>query len=124
MECEWGKYTFIVPGIVYTNPEVSSVGLTEEQAQAQGIEYRLSKMPMTFSGRFVAENEGQMGLCKILADTNNRILGVHMLGNSSSEFICAACMAITNGLTVNDLRRTVFPHPTVSEILKEGLFEL
>ena len=113
-----------IPGIVYTNPEVSSVGLTEEQAQAQGIEYRLSKMPMTFSGRFVAENEGQMGLCKILADTNDRILGVHMLGNSSSEFICAACMAITNGLTVNDLRRTVFPHPTVSEILKEGLFEL
>ena len=113
-----------IPGIVYTNPEVSSVGLTEEQAQAQGIEYRLSKIPMTFSGRFVAENEGQMGLCKILADTNDRILGVHMLGNSSSEFICAACMAITNGLTVNDLRRTVFPHPTVSEILKEGLFEL
>ena len=113
-----------IPGIVYTNPEVSSVGLTEEQAQAQGIEYRLSKMPMTFSGRFVAENEGQMGLCKILADTNDRILGVHMLGNSSSECICAACMAITNGLTVNDLRRTVFPHPTVSEILKEGLFEL
>lgn len=113
-----------IPGIVYTNPEVSSVGLTEEQAQGQGIEYRLSKMPMTFSGRFVAENEGQMGLCKILADTSDRILGVHMLGNSSSEFICAACMAITNGLTVNDLRRTVFPHPTVSEILKEGLFEL
>ena len=113
-----------IPGIVYTNPEVSSVGLTEEQAQAQGIEYRLSKMPMTFSGRFVAENEGQMGLCKILADTNDKILGVHMLGNSSSEFICAACMAITNNLTVNDLRRTVFPHPTVSEILKEGLFEL
>ena len=113
-----------IPGIVYTNPEVSSVGLTEEQAQAQGIEYRLSKMPMTFSGRFVAENEGQMGLCKILADTNDKILGVHMLGNSSSEFICAACMAITNGLTVNDLRRTVFPHPPVSEILKEGLFEL
>ena len=117
------KYNAI-PGIVYTNPEVSSVGLTEEQAQAQGIEYRLSKIPMTYSGRFVAENEGQTGLCKILADANDRILGVHMLGNSSSEFICAACMAITNGLTANDLRRTVFPHPTVSEILKEGLFEL
>jgi dihydrolipoamide dehydrogenase len=113
-----------IPGIVYTNPEVSSVGLTEEQAQTQGIKYRLSKIPMTFSGRFVAENEGQTGLCKILADANDKILGVHMLGNSSSEFICAACMAITNGLTANDLRRTVFPHPTVSEILKEGLFEL
>ena len=113
-----------IPGIVYTNPEVAGVGLTEAQAQQQGIEYDCLKLPMAYSGRFVAENEGQMGLCKILADANDKILGVHMLGNSSSEFICAACMAITNGLTVNDLRRTVFPHPTVSEILKEGLFEL
>jgi dihydrolipoamide dehydrogenase len=113
-----------IPGIVYTNPEVCSVGLTEEQAQAQEFEYKLSKIPMTYSGRFVAENEGQTGVCKILTDTNDKILGVHMLGNSSSEFICAACMAITNGLTVDDLRRTIFPHPTVSEILKEGLFEL
>ena len=117
------KYNAI-PGIVYTNPEVSSVGLTEEQAQAQGTEYRLSKIPMTYSGRFVAENEGQTGMCKILTDANDKILGVHTLGNSSSEFICAACMAITNGLTADDLRHTVFPHPTVSEILKEGLFEM
>ena len=113
-----------IPGIVYTNPEVSGVGLTEEQAQSQGIEYRLSKLPMTYAGRFVAENEGQTGLCKILATPEGKVLGVHMLGNPSSEFICAACMAITNGLTVTDLRRTVFPHPTVSEILKEGLFEI
>ena len=113
-----------IPGIVYTNPEVSSVGLTEEQAQAQGIEYRMSKLPMTYAGRFVAENEGQTGLCKILTDTENRVLGVHLLGNTSSEFICAACMAITNRLTIDDLRRTVFPHPTACEILKEGLFEL
>lgn len=113
-----------IPGIVYTNPEVSSVGLTEEQAQAQGIEYRMSKLPMTYAGRFVAENEGQTGLCKILTDAENRVLGVHLLGNTSSEFICAACMAITNRLTIDDLRRTVFPHPTACEILKEGLFEL
>ena len=113
-----------IPGIVYTNPEVSSVGLTEEQAQAQGIEYRMSKLPMTYAGRFVAENEGQTGLCKILTDSENRVLGVHLLGNTSSEFICAACMAITNKLTIDDLRRTVFPHPTACEILKEGLFEL
>ncbi len=113
-----------IPGIVYTNPEVSCVGLTEEQAQAQGIEYRLSKLPMTYAGRFVAENEGQTGLCKILTDVEGRVLGVHLLGNTSSEFICAACMAIANRLTIDDLRRTVFPHPTACEILKEGLFEL
>ena len=113
-----------IPGIVYTNPEVSGVGLTEEQAQAQGIEYRLSKLPMTYAGRFVAENEGQTGMCKILSTAEGKVLGVHMLGNPSSEFICAACMAITYGLTIDELRRTIFPHPTVSEILKEVLFEL
>lgn len=110
-----------IPGIVYTNPEVSCVGLTEEQAQKQNVEYRLSRMPMTYAGRFVAENEGQTGLCKILVSPDNKVLGVHLLGNASSEFICAACMAITNSLSIDELRRTVFPHPTVSEILKEGL---
>ena len=108
-----------IPGVVYTNPEVAGVGLTEEQATAAGIEYRLHKLPMTYSGRFVAENEGMTGLCKVLVSAEDKVLGVHMLGNSSSEFICAACMAITNGLSLEQLRRTVFPHPTVSEILKE-----
>ena len=110
-----------IPGVVYTNPEVSSVGLTEEQAAKEGIEYRLCKLPMTYAGRFVAENEGQTGLCKILVAPDNQVLGVHMLGNPCSEFVCAACMAITNGLTAEQLRRTVFPHPTVSEIVKEAL---
>ena len=110
-----------IPGIVYTNPEVSGVGITEEQAANAGVEYSLHKLPMTYSGRFVAENEGMTGLCKVLVSADGKVLGVHMLGNSSSEFICAACMAITNGLSVEQLRRTVFPHPTVSEIIKEGL---
>lgn len=110
-----------IPGVVYTNPEVACVGLSEEQAEKSGIEYRLHKLPMTYSGRFVAENDGQTGLCKILTSPGGKVLGVHILGNSSSEFICTACLAISNGLTVEELRRTVFPHPTVSEILKEGL---
>ena len=110
-----------IPGIVYTNPEVSGVGITEEQAANACVEYSLHKLPMTYSGRFVAENEGMTGLCKVLVSADGKVLGVHMLGNSSSEFICAACMAITNGLSVEQLRRTVFPHPTVSEIIKEGL---
>ena len=110
-----------IPGVVYTNPEVAAVGITEEQAANAGVEYKLHKLPMTYSGRFVAENEGMTGLCKVLVSAEGKVLGVHMLGNSSSEFICAACMAITNGLSVEQLRRTVFPHPTVSEIIKEGL---
>ena len=110
-----------IPGVVYTNPEVACVGLTEEQATAAGIGYRLHKLPMTYAGRFVAENEGQTGLFKALVSPDGKILGVHMLGNSSSEFVCAACMAMTNGLAVEQLQRTVFPHPTVSEMLKEGI---
>ena len=62
------------------------------------------------------------GFTRVAPD--GKVLGVHMLGNPCSEFVCAACMAITNGLTVEQLRRTVFPHPTVSEILKEGLMNV
>ena len=113
-----------IPGVVYTNPEVSCIGLSEEQAAKEGIEYRLCKLPMTYAGRFVAENEGVTGLCKILVGNDNRILGMHMLGNPSSEFISTAALAISNAITVEQLKRTVFPHPTVSEIIKESLFEL
>ena len=113
-----------IPSVVYTNPEVSCIGLSEEQAAKEGIEFRLCKLPMTYAGRFVAENEGVTGLCKILVGNDNRILGMHMLGNPSSEFISTAALAISNGITVEQLKRTVFPHPTVSEIIKESLFEL
>jgi dihydrolipoamide dehydrogenase len=112
-----------IPGVVYTNPEVSSVGITEEQAEKAGIGYTLYKLPMTYSGRFVAENEGHTGLCKVIVSSDNKVLGVHMLGNPCSEFICAASMAITHGLTIEQLRRTVFPHPTVSEMLREVIAE-
>ena len=108
-----------IPGVVYTNPEVSCVGITEEQALKNGIEHTVCKLPMTYSGRFVAENEGQTGLCKVILSPDEKILGVHMLGNPSSEFVCAACMAIGTGMTMEQLRRMIFPHPTVSEILKE-----
>ena len=55
-----------IPGVVYTNPEVAGVGLTEEQAKAEGIEYKIAKLPMAYAGRFVAENEGGAGLCKVI----------------------------------------------------------
>ncbi len=113
-----------IPGIVYTNPEVATVGLTEEQAQNKGIEYSVAKLPMTYSGRFVAENEGATGLCKVLFNPQRKILGVHMLGNPCSEMIHGACMAIEQGMTIEALQKVVFPHPTVSEIFKETLFAI
>ena len=77
-----------IPGVVYTNPEVSGVGLTEDEAARKGMDVKVLKLPMAYSGRFVAENERGEGLCKIIADAgSHRVLGVHMLGNPSSEII-------------------------------------
>lgn len=109
-----------IPGVVYTNPEVAGVGLTESQAAADGQEISVARLPMQYSGRFVAENEAGEGICKMIFDPHTRrLLGVHMMGNPCSEIIPSACIAITNGLTAEDFARTVLPHPSVSEILKE-----
>lgn len=111
-----------IPGIVYTNPEVAGVGETEESLIEKNIEFHLAKLPMSYSGRFVAENEGGNGLCKLIVGQNNEILGVHMIGNPCSEIITTATLAIEKGLTVDEWQKSVFPHPTVGEILKESLF--
>ena len=114
-----------IPGVVYTNPEVAGVGVTEAEAAAKGLEVEVLKLPMAFSGRFVAENERGEGLCKVIVDkASHKVLGVHMLGNPCSEIIQSACIAIEEGLTVEQLKEVVFPHPTVSEILKETVFTL
>lgn len=127
-----------IPSVVYTNPEIASVGLTEQQvrdfytemegeagiAKAGGIEtfYEVKKLPMTFSGRFIAENDGETGLCKLLIDKRNKtVLGAHLIGNPASEFIAAASFAVRMGYTVAEMQQVVFPHPTVSEILHETL---
>ena len=112
-----------IPGVVYTNPEVAGVGLTEEQAKAEGIEYKIAKLPMAYAGRFVAENEGGAGLCKVIVGAKyGEVLGVHMLGNPCSEIIYGACMAIEQEMTLKEMQEVVFPHPTVSEIFKETVF--
>lgn len=109
-----------IPSVVYTNPEIASVGVTESQAEEMSIPVEVRKLPMTFSGRFMAENEGETGLCKMIIDSrSNTIIGVHCIGNPCSEFIAAASCAVRNGYTLDDFRQVVFPHPTVSEILHE-----
>ena len=109
-----------IPSVVYTNPEIASVGLTEQQAAEMNFETEIRRLPMTFSGRFMAENEGETGLCKMIVDAKKQtILGVHMIGNPCSEFISAASFAVRNGYTTAEMEQVVFPHPTVSEILHE-----
>lgn len=112
-----------IPGVVYTNPEVAGVGETEESAKAKGIDYKVAKLPMAYAGRFVAENEGGSGLCKVLVGAKyGEVIGVHMLGNPCSEIIYGACMAIEQEMTLTEMEEVVFPHPTVSEIFKETVF--
>ena len=112
-----------IPGVVYTNPEVAGAGLTEAEAAKKGIDCTVLKLPMAYAGRFVAENERGEGLCKVIVGKKyHEVLGVHMLGNPCSEMIHSACIAIEQEMTVEQLKEVVFPHPTVSEILKETLF--
>lgn len=110
-----------VPGVVYTNPEVAGVGVTEAALQSAGAVYSVKKLPMTYSGRFVAENEGGNGLCKLIFDAENRLKGAHFIGNPASELVATAALAIEQKLTVDVLAKLIFPHPSVGEILKETL---
>ena len=106
-----------IPSVVYTNPEIACVGIGE-----QDMDCEVHRLPMTFSGRFMAENEGETGLCKMLIDKKSKsVMGVHLFGNPCSEFIAAASFAVRMGYTVPEFRQVVFPHPTVSEVLKDLL---
>lgn len=107
-----------IPGIVYTDPEIASVGKTEAELKAAGVAYQVHQVPMSLSGRFVIENEMVNGLCKLITDEQGVLLGAHLLGNASSEILVPAIMAIDRGMTLRELSRIVFPHPTICEILR------
>lgn len=111
-----------IPAVVYTNPEMAGVGKTEEELREEGINYSIVKIPMTYSGRFVAENETGNGLCKLLTDPEGHIIGCHLVGNPASEIIVIAGIAVQNGHTVEQFKKNIFPHPTVAEIIHESLY--
>lgn len=110
-----------IPGVVYTNPEIAGVGKTEEELKASGTPYQVKKIPMAFSGRFVAENEMGNGVCKLILDEDGTLIGAHLLGNPASELIVIAGIAIEKGMKAEEIKSFVFPHPTVGEIIKEAL---
>jgi len=110
-----------IPGVVYTNPEIAGIGKTEEELQNANIPYTLKKIPMAFSGRFVAENEMGNGICKLILSDNQTVIGAHILGNPASELIVIAGIAIERKMKAEELEAIVFPHPTVGEIIKEAL---
>ncbi len=114
-----------IPSVIYTNPEVGSVGETEESAKAKGLDVEIAKLTMRYSGRYVAENEGGDGICKVIVDKKyKRVLGVHMIANYAAELIYGAAAMIETEMTVDNLKEIVFPHPTVCEVIREALFEI
>ena len=110
-----------IPGVIYTTPEVATVGLTEAQANEQGIPVTVGKMPMMASGRFLAEHDGGRGVCKVIVHAETSVLlGVHIIGGACSEMIFGAASMIETEMRVKEIEEIVFPHPTVSELIRDS----
>lgn len=114
-----------IASVIYTSPEVASVGETEESARQKGLSVRVVKTPMMVSGRYVAETLRGDGFCKLVYDLDrNCLVGVQMIGSYASEIIYGAAQMLETQLPLSQLKKLVFPHPSVSEVLREGLFML
>ncbi len=110
----------VIPGVVYTNPEVASVGKTEEELKEAGVAYTVGKFPFTANGRAKAMLETQ-GFIKILADkSTDRVLGAHMVGHGVGEMIHEIAVLMEFGGSAEDLARTCHAHPTMSEAVREA----
>ena len=110
----------IIPSVVYTFPEVATVGKTEEELKAAGVAYKVGKFPFTANARAKVNHEAE-GFVKVLADaTTDRVLGVHMIGPDVSEMIGEYCVAMEFAAASEDVARTCHPHPTRSEALRQA----
>ena len=118
--------TDTIPWAVYSMPEAAGVGLTEARAKERGHDVITATVPLAVSGRFVAENGVRgPGAVKLIADRGTRaVLGVHMLGSYAPETIWGAATVLETELTIDDLRQVVFPHPTVSEGIREAAWAI
>lgn len=112
-----------IPSVIYTTPEVAAVGETEASAKAKGLNVKVVKTPMMVSGRYVAENLRGDGFCKLVYDLDrNCLIGVQMIGSYASEIIYGAALMLETELPLSQLKKLVFPHPSVCEVIREGLF--
>ncbi len=111
-----------VAGVVYTSPEVASVGLTAAQAAEKGLPAKTGRVPMTANGRYLAEHAGERGLAKVVVHAETgQLLGVHLLGGACSETIWGAAALIEAEFRVREIADLVFPHPTASEVIREAV---
>ncbi|MFZ2031963.1 MAG: dihydrolipoyl dehydrogenase [Vitreimonas sp.] len=118
---QWGHVNYaIIPGVVYTDPEVAGVGKTEEELKDAGIGYKVGKFPMMANSRARTNHETE-GLVKVLEETaTKKVVGVHMIGSGVGEMIGEACVAMEFGASAEDIARTCHAHPTISEAVREA----
>jgi len=109
-----------IPNIVFTEPEIASVGMTADEAKAAGHEVSIGKMPFAVSGRAMAIDETN-GFVKVITDAKDaRVLGIHIVGPEASDLISEGALAIEMGAFAEDISLTVHPHPTLGEALMEA----
>lgn len=115
----------VIPAVIYTDPEVASVGHSKEGAEKLGMQVKEVKLPMSYAGRYLAETDGGKGFIKLVVDTDrNRLVGCHIVGSYASEIIMTATMMVDTELNPQRLKKLVFPHPTVAEIIREAIFHI
>ena len=115
----------VIPSVIYTNPEVGSVGETEESAKAKGLDVKCVSIPLTYSGRYIAENTDLNGICKIVLNKKtNTLIGAHIIGSYAGEFIVSVSAMVDLEVDIENIKKLVFPHPTVCEIVREAIFSI
>ena len=115
----------VIPSVIYTNPEIGSVGETEESAKAKGLNVKAVSLPLTYSGRYVAENTALDGICKLVINNDtNTLIGAHIIGSYAGEYIVSVSALIDLEVDIENIKKLVFPHPTVCEIVRETIFSI
>ncbi len=115
----------VIPAVIYTDPEVASIGHSKEGAEKLGMNIKEVKLPMSYAGRYLAETNGGKGFIKLVVDADrNRLVGCHMVGSYASEIIMTATMMVDTELNPERLKKLVFPHPTVAEMIREAIFHI
>ncbi len=115
----------VIPSVIYTNPEIGSVGETEESAKSKGLDVKVVSIPLTYSGRYVAENTDLNGICKLVINNKtNTLIGAHIIGSYAGEFIVSVSAMIDLEVDIENIKKLVFPHPTVCEIVREAIWQI
>ena len=112
-----------IPSCIFTFPEIATVGLSEEQAKANGINYKVGKFPFSANGKAMTMGETD-GLVKIISDENDIIIGVHIIGPHASDLILEGIVLVKNKLTAKEVEGTIHPHPTLGEAVAEAILDL